>query len=590
MLNRVCGRSLVCRIAGAAALAMAAQFVARSLAAAADSKTPPADRAKAKVTGVEAAPSPEEKQRRLRLRLIAEGYNANKRALASGKWRISGSIWLAATLDDAQAGKWERPQPPLPDVVFSLRDDAVAIKTEVDDFNFVQQGRFAISQNGNSATIFPPAKFRFDVPHHPFVWLIDDASPATLIEAAEATNYAGIELTEQPGVVRDGREFLLLRKRGAADDIDVDLYLDRQQGYLPIIAEFFRRSTGELQSRRLQLEVRREGSGFVPTHRRLVTPRLDNGRRYVHVYDRKVTELDLAARVTDEDLTIQIPKLTGFHIEGNVQSETTLGIGKVSVSDILPLYERLEAVAATRRRDEPAGAARYAFGWMFNDTDRGRIRHGQFFGRTEQGQLLYLVANSEIQKELAIGNDQKPRLSSLVSDFAKELPAEMAPRGLTGTAIAELYRADVGDRAAKLHEINEQATALEGPFCEKFVGRLREILTQAQFRRLQEMRFQLGGSRAMDDATIVAALGLSAEQQARIATINREYDKSLTVMFSADLANWPDSEGAIFQELLTRVQKLAHARNDKARAVLTGPQQELLPRLYGKPLDLENLQ
>jgi len=43
------------------------------------------------------------------------------------------------------------------------------------------------------------------------------------------------------------------------------------------------------------------------------------------------------------------------------------------VDDIEGIYRRLEQVAADNKRTEPAGAALYAFGWLYGDTRRGHI-------------------------------------------------------------------------------------------------------------------------------------------------------------------------------------------------------------------------
>jgi hypothetical protein len=591
--NRPGGAFAGLLVAGFAALATMPLFATSE-----DSKQSRADQAdvsRAKAVAEEL--SDDVKRQRLGLRLIAQRYKANREAFAFGKCRIRYLSNRAATLQDALAGKWKDPlrQDPWEETV-SFRDDALAWKTKIDQQNFVRKGRFAIDQNGNQAIVYPPKHFRFENSFHPFRLMMDRqhefSDPATVIASAESRNYEGVQLTVQEKVVRDGNEFVLLRQRSAGDDFDADFYIDRRRGYLPFCTDYFQKPSGELHAHKLVLDTRREGTAYFPTHVMLVIhSKSKDGQPYVEVREWKAVSLDLAQPPAADDLTIAVPKWAQFSNEGNPNSAKTLFGGAdgdsvtISADDVEGICRQLEEVAAERKRTEPAYAAGYAFGWLFNDTHRGIVTFGQFFGRTEAGQLMNLAGNSEIQQELALDAAQKARLRVFLDDFERNLVAEFQPQGLSRAAIVELYDLSRDERAAKMRAINEKMPALERKFCEKYVATLRELLTPVQFRRLQEIRWQLRGSRSRDDATIVEAVGIIAAQQDEIKAINAEYDEQLMDYFATDFSKSPDSDVPIFQELMTRVSKMARERDAKAAAVLSQSQREKLLRLQGTPFE-----
>ncbi len=595
--NRRAGALAELLIAGIAAL-----FVAPNarLATADDSQSSPADGTAAPPVKAAAGDLADDvKRQRLGLQLIARRYQANRQAFAFGKCRIRSLTNRADTLQDALAGKWKDPPRQNPwEVTVCFRDDALAWKTKIDQHNFVRKGRFAISQNGNQAIVYPPKHFKFENAYHPLELVMgvmskEFSDPASVVASAESGNYERIQLTTQEKVIRDGNEFVLLQQRSADDDLDTDFYIDRRRGYLPFRTDYFHKPSGELHAYKLVLDTHRAGTAYFPTHVMFIIQRISKeGQPYVEVHEQKVLDLELAQPSTTEDLTIALPKMAQFRIEGNPNSDKTLfgnidgDVVTLSVDDIEGIYRQLEEVAADNKRTGPAGAALYAFGWLYGDTRRGTIQSGQFFGRTEGGQLLYLAANAEIQEELALDAEQAARMRGLLEDFERNLVAEFRPQGLSRAAIAELYDVSREERMAKMRGINEKVPALEREFCAKYLGPLREMLTPAQFRRLQEIRWQLGGSRSMDDATLVESIGITVDQQDKISAINAEYDGQLVKYFSTDFSQVLDSKVPIFQELITRVSEMAHERDAKASAVLSSEQQEKLLRLLGMSFEL----
>jgi len=271
----------------AAALAIDA---ARSIAASDDLTAPPAassDQAQKNSAAKEI--SNDEKQRRLRLRQIAEGYKANRAAFTFGKCRISHENLSAETVEEAMADRWKKPPRPRPfEMTICFRDDALVWRTLPDQQNFARKGRFALNQNGNTAVVCSPDYFKFEDAFHPLDMLVsigsESPSPVSVVSSAEARNYEGVELTREDGVIRDGKEFLLLKRRSTADDLDADFYIDRSRGYLPVISEYFRKGSAEPHVRLFLLDIRRQGPGWFPMRSMLIEPRKTReGKSYVLV-------------------------------------------------------------------------------------------------------------------------------------------------------------------------------------------------------------------------------------------------------------------------------------------------------------------
>jgi hypothetical protein len=580
----------------AAALAIDA---ARSIAASDDLTAPPAASSDGQAQKNRAAKeiSNDEKQRRLRLRQIAEGYKANRAAFTFGKCRISHENLSADTVEDALADRLNKPQKRKPfEMTFCFRDDALVFRTLPNEQNFARKGRFALYQNGNTAVVHPPhSPFKLEDGFHPLDMLVsigsESPSPVSVVSSAEARNYEGVELTREDGVIRDGKEFLLLKRRSAADDLDADFYIDRSRGYLPVMSEYFRKGSAEPHVSLFLLDIRRQGPGWFPMRSMLIEPRKTReGKPYVLVRDKRVLALELGKPPDDADLVIQFSKGAQFRNQGDPDSTNTLfanaagDVVSVSVSQIEEIYQQLQEVAQENKRSGAAGAAIYAFGWLFGDARGGNINIGQILGRTESGQLLYLAANQGVQQDLGLEPEQIGRVRNLVAEFGKDLFDQLRPQDLSRTAIEELYSASREERGLRLREINEEMPDLEQELCKEHFAALGEILTGAQLARLQGIRWKLAGSRALADDSLVKALELTAEQQTAIMAVNAEHDERLIEYFSTDFSGERTGDVPIFQELMTRVQKMSGQRNKDAEAVLNQRQREKLFRLRGKPL------
>jgi len=343
--------------------------VKAQIASSDDSTQSPASKAEQAQAKTKADDLPDDaKRQRMGLQEIARGYKANREAFKFGKCRVKTLGNRAATVHDALVGKWKYPQPEYSnEVSMYFRDDAVVYKPEIKQHNWVRKGRFAFRQDGNVVIFSPPI---VDKEHeHPFDRIIQAVGwhydPATVWARAESRNYTGIQLELQENVLQNGEEFVLFRYR--EQPYDADFEIDRRRGYLPIKTNYFFRRSGkrpslELHSRRFVLDTHREGTAYFPTHvMDVILSETRQGDRYVSVdrdvtaNERKVLDLDLARPPSAEDMTVELPKLAKFQIDGNPNPDQTLFADAdgdtvtVSVDDIEKIYRQLEAAGAEKK-------------------------------------------------------------------------------------------------------------------------------------------------------------------------------------------------------------------------------------------------
>ena len=210
------------------------------------------------------------------LRIIAELYKANKSSFRSGKCTFKSSIVSADNENDAIRRKWNNSEEHC-DVTGTLYflDDALSIKVDIDNddlvrrleesapmitpVNIVKKGSYAIDHDAlvNTAIVHSPNNYALNIRYHPFNLAEDSAfgDPATAIDNAVASNFDGTEFSIEEDVLRGGQSYLLLKKSRRNDSHDKWFYIDPHRGYLPFITEYYHKTSGELFSRMVLLDV-----------------------------------------------------------------------------------------------------------------------------------------------------------------------------------------------------------------------------------------------------------------------------------------------------------------------------------------------
>jgi hypothetical protein len=201
-------------------------------------------------------------------------------------------------------------------------------------------------------------------------------------------------------------------------------------------------------------------------------------------------------------------------------------------------------------------------------------RGGGMMGMRPQGVApLRLLSIAAVQKELGVNEEKAEKLKDISSDAEQEAREKMAEAGFDPQAFRDL---SPEEREKKMVEVRAKSAEIQKVVNDTFMPKVAEILDKAQVARLHEIAIQAAYASALSDAGVVKDLGLSKEQQDKIAAIEKD--------FSGKLQGVPRAE---------RFAKMAELRGEhlaKATEVLTKDQQAKFTEMKGKPFDLKQLQ
>ena len=204
---------------------------------------------------------------------------------------------------------------------------------------------------------------------------------------------------------------------------------------------------------------------------------------------------------------------------------------------------------------------------------QGRRGGGGMMGRPQGVAPLSLVSNAAVQKELGLNEEKADKLKDIAGDVQSEVREKMAESGIDFQGLRDL---SPEEREKKMVEIRAKSAEIQKAVNDTFMPKVAEILDKAQLTRLREIAIQAAYASALSDAGVVKDLGLSKEQQDKIAAIDKD--------FSGKLNGVPRAE---------RFAKMAELRGEhlaKATEVLTKDQQAKFTEMKGKPFDLKQLQ
>jgi len=199
---------------------------------------------------------------------------------------------------------------------------------------------------------------------------------------------------------------------------------------------------------------------------------------------------------------------------------------------------------------------------------QGRGRGG-LFGRTQS--LVSLAGNEAVQKEIGLTDASK--VTALATEYREAITQELS--GLDFAGIRDLPEAE---QAAKRQEFRTKSEAAAKKVNATLEPKLKELLTADQLKRLGEIKIQANGISSLVDAAVVKELGLSEEQQKKIADIRAEGDKATTELFRGGN-----------QEAFAKIRELTEQTLAKATDVLNAGQKEKLAGLKGKAFDVSQL-
>jgi Spy/CpxP family protein refolding chaperone len=151
----------------------------------------------------------------------------------------------------------------------------------------------------------------------------------------------------------------------------------------------------------------------------------------------------------------------------------------------------------------------------------GRGGFGMGFGGGQRD-VLSLISNEAVVKELAVSDDVTAKLKKVSDDYRADLRKGFGEGGFNPDA-SETERAE---RRKKMEEATKTAR-------ETYLPKVKEILTPEQYTRVQQISYQASGVAAFTDPEVIKALDLTKEQQDKIATANKAAGDKTRELFAA---------------------------------------------------------
>ncbi|HRF60656.1 MAG TPA: hypothetical protein PLH94_12195 [Fimbriimonadaceae bacterium] len=185
----------------------------------------------------------------------------------------------------------------------------------------------------------------------------------------------------------------------------------------------------------------------------------------------------------------------------------------------------------------------------------GRNQSGSMGGGIAYEGIAQVVMRRDVQEELALTADQKNKIQQAIAAMRTEMTKAMESR-------------QGGD-----------GRSMMGKLAKKLDGEVNALLTKPQQKRLEELRVQMLGNRAILDPQVQQGLGITDAQRAQIAKAQENQRKAMKDMMEE--MRKAGSDRSKVGELLTKMQSdLSKAFDD----VLTAEQKAKYTAMKGKPL------
>jgi len=205
---------------------------------------------------------------------------------------------------------------------------------------------------------------------------------------------------------------------------------------------------------------------------------------------------------------------------------------------------------------------------------------GGFGGRG--GSVYGLLGNPAVQEELALSDEQKSKTAALNDAMRDALRPQQ--QQFDRESFQNLSQEERRERFDAMRKEGEERRAkVQAEYQPKFA----EVLDELQLQRLHQINWQLQGNRALLDADLAKAIGLSQEQKEKISALYNENRGGFAGGRrgqGGNNAERPDREAAR-AEFQARTEKL----NNDVTAVLTDAQKAELANQLGEKFDTSKL-
>ena len=215
-------------------------------------------------------------------------------------------------------------------------------------------------------------------------------------------------------------------------------------------------------------------------------------------------------------------------------------------------------------------------------TSRGPRRTFGWFGAG--GSIVGLAGNHAIQKELGLNEEVAKKVEAIWSGFFADRRVSGAWQGM-GTRLADGRNVQFSEPTPPDWDFGQWNAVIA-----KYLPELKQVLTADQFSRLKQIHFQAIGTAAYFEPEVIAALGITQDQQARIEAITEDDNAQRLKLLEASrpvpprpVVDDPAAAGGI----LEKVAGLISEHDSKVDAVLTKAQLDQFAALKGKPFNLD---
>ena len=217
---------------------------------------------------------------------------------------------------------------------------------------------------------------------------------------------------------------------------------------------------------------------------------------------------------------------------------------------------------------------------------RGGFGGGGGFGRgmgmMGQGGPLGLALMEPVQKEIGLAADgpEVAELKKLQEAMGKEMQEQMTK--ITGGDPMAFFSAQGEERQKMMTAMTEATTKMTA----KYSGDAKKILSADQYKRVQQIGWQMAGMQALSDPELVKALELKKDQQEKITAANTDYGNKQREMFQAMFAG---GGGGDREEMQKKMAELGTTRDKAINDTLTDDQKTKFKDLKGKEFDVASL-
>jgi len=191
------------------------------------------------------------------------------------------------------------------------------------------------------------------------------------------------------------------------------------------------------------------------------------------------------------------------------------------------------------------------------------------------GNPAMLLQIEQVQKEIELLDDQKAKLRDLAEKTQGQLREQFA-------GLRDLPE---DQRRAKMEELRKQMETRAQELQKEVEG----ILLPHQIKRLKEIRIQMMGLRALEDAEVAKALGITDAQKEKLAAVREEASQAMRGSMEdfRGLRDLPeDQRREKMNEMREKMEKARQEVEAKVLGVLSDEQRKTFEEMKGKKFEI----